>query len=158
MARVDVVIRRNRKKRVKAYHLTAQHIYDTYIKSGGLKLNHIDEEWTNHWELPIKRAIFCWPIATNKLIKDWVIFNKAKTGNLYDDYVLLELSVSPDHVIGYDDDYDISHSLTVSPSGSHGKTDVDLHQRTPMYIITKKVPPKYIKPVKEINTFVITDK
>jgi len=66
---------------MKLYHLTPKELYDEHIKHEGLVPQPIDPGYAPG-DVP-ENAIFCWPVYTKQLIKDWILFSKVKTENKY---------------------------------------------------------------------------
>jgi len=145
---------------MKLFHLTTKNTYDDHIKKEGLKPQPIDSRWWNTFsgDVECKKGIFCWPQCSDELLRDWIFFNKGKTGNRDDEFVLLEIQVPKKLLLRPTkacDKLKIYHTFTVTSEGSHGNTNIPLHIKVPLHIITKRIEPKDIVPVKEINTFAV---
>ena len=87
-------------------------------------------------------------------------FNKSKNGVGENDFVLLEVQVPKDTLIKPPkncSELQLSHTLDITSDGSHGKTDSTWHKEIPIQIAVKKIKPKNIIPIKEINTFTVTN-
>ena len=146
---------------MKLFHLTPMRIYENHIKKEGLKPQPIDPIWWDSYscdDIKCRRGIFCWPECSDALLSDWIFFNKGKTGNRDNEFVLLEVQVSEKILLKpqkASDELGIYHTFTITSEGSHGNTELQLHIKVPLHIVTKRIKPKDIVPVKEINTFVV---
>jgi len=134
-------------KNMKLYHLTPKELYDEHIKQEGLVPQPIDPGYAPG-DVP-ENAIFCWPVYTKQLIKDWILFSKVKTENKYDEYILLEVEVTKRSIF---DKFDYHHCLDISSSGSRGKNAYQAHS-APCRLVITPISPDKIKPIMNIGTF-----
>ena len=138
---------------MKLYHLTPKRIYEEHIKQEGL----IPQPTNPDWDAAVPdSAVFCWPKYNNTMIKDWVVFNKLKNKNQYNDYVLLQIKVPRKnilHKLPNGDTLDLFHTLSIDVTGSHGKTEYVPHNHIPMKLVTEPVPPENITPILNISTY-----
>ena len=141
---------------MKLYHLTPKFLYDSHIKHEGLVPQPIDSGYAAQNDHIPENAIFCWPKYKKKWVKDWIIFNKLKTKNKYDDYVLLQVKVPMKSVVyklKNGDILDSTHTLSVSATGSHGITAYVPHTKVPLRMVVDVIPPEDITPVLKISTY-----